>query len=1209
MKRTNVQYPKKFLSFLFLSVLVFGVSQNVIARSPGQDALDLGTSLYKQGKFKEAAEAYKLATQKDPALMKAWENLGWANHKTGNPGEAEKIWKMLLKVEPLNISVLNALGTMYLETEQWKKAIQSLSKVLKLDTGLDDTRLKLGDAYKGIGKWSKAIAQYKKVLKRHPHDTHALFRVADAYAQTDRMTKAINTLKRHLSGFKGEDVESKQKLARLYANQGKKFYTDKQYQKAVGAYKSALHWRPLYPLYLKNLGWAYWQRAQWRDCEATWLLYADKFADRSGPYNLLTHLYLRLGKNKKALKTVERSLRIDADQPDEQLNRARALNANQKYKEAMVLSRRLTRLYPNHLSINTYWGGILMQRHDFKQGQKQWRKVLNLGSDTPRAYYYWIKSMYENGKYTVAVNKAEDRLKKGGSNRYLVEFLRDDALIHNDRKRAIEFETQLLGFPEMVQNPQTWLDLAALYRETNQYQKARQTLEDALIQHSENVSIKLALADVYRVTRNHGRAHEIFSEIYRAHPFNHPAFTGLFSSLNGLRQYRKAFRLLENNERPFFTDRELEMQQARLAMLLNRDGYRYQEPTDTVIHIPILLYHGLSQGKQSRNLTVALFADQLAALRREGYTAITVRELAEMVDRVIPFPKKPVLITFDDARIDSFQLADPVLKKYGMKATMFVPTSMILDDHPFFADWRMIRHYRRTGRWDMQSHGHHAHDLIDVNASGEKGQFLANYRWLTDARRHETPDEFALRLRNDYKMSARLLKKHLPGSAILGYSFPYSEMGQLTGGNARDALKVNEASFDRYFRFGFIQDSSGYNRIIPGDHSPRFLRRTGVESTWDGERLLRHLASFHPLNQEKLFNAKLYFYQHENEKSEAILNTLREEVPSLSQEIRYYLAANAYQQGLYRKAGSLLIDPERSEEREESYREAKLKDNITWWNRPRLGVGFRLFSDSDDRENIYWSTKFIYPLKSPVDLWIAPGAATFREDGESTLHAKEITTGVDWRASEKFRISASTRLRKIDDSEDTANGWLSVRYGTYHQGFRFHASREDIDTVSARKADIQTNNYGIEYTGRYRNLWMVRLAATHRDYSDNNKRNDFRFAWQHYLPGIPYWQVGVDIGYSDTENDVGLYYTPQELKSVYLNAAYRRTFDADLALDAAIGVGGVKDATDDIREGVRLTVSLKKKWGSRWQSEMNLIHSDTGNYDSTVFNAGITFRF
>jgi hypothetical protein len=101
----------------------------------------------------------------------------------------------------------------------------------------------------------------------------------------------------------------------------------------------------------------------------------------------------------------------------------------------------------------------------------------------------------------------------------------------------------------------------------------------------------------------------------------------------------------------------------------------------------------------------------------------------------------------------------------------------------------------------------------------------------------------------------------------------------------------------------------------------------------------------------------------------------------------------------------------------------------------------------------------------------------------------------------------------------------------------------------------------------------------------------------------------VDIGYSDTENDVGLYYTPQELKSVYLNAAYRRTFDADLALDAAIGVGGVKDATDDIREGVRLTVSLKKKWGSRWQSEMNLIHSDTGNYDSTVFNAGITFRF
>lgn len=80
MKTAGCQLMKKyFLSIIPLLFLL--TSQYAIARSPGQDALDLGTSLYKQDKFKEAVDAYKLATQKDPALIKAWENLGWRTIK------------------------------------------------------------------------------------------------------------------------------------------------------------------------------------------------------------------------------------------------------------------------------------------------------------------------------------------------------------------------------------------------------------------------------------------------------------------------------------------------------------------------------------------------------------------------------------------------------------------------------------------------------------------------------------------------------------------------------------------------------------------------------------------------------------------------------------------------------------------------------------------------------------------------------------------------------------------------------------------------------------------------------------------------------------------------------------------------------------------------------------------------------------------------
>jgi len=60
------------------------------------------------------------------------------------------------------------------------------------------------------------------------------------------------------------------------------------------------------------------------------------------------------------------------------------------------------------------------------------------------------------------------------------------------------------------------------------------------------------------------------------------------------------------------------------------------------------------------------------------------------------------------------------------------------------------------------------------------------------------------------------------------------------------------------------------------------------------------------------------------------------------EKIRYYSAANAYQQGLYRKAQGILAkegDPQKAKHTERSYQEADLLDKISWWNQPRLGAG------------------------------------------------------------------------------------------------------------------------------------------------------------------------------------------------------------------------------------------------------------------------------
>lgn len=280
------------------------------------------------------------------------------------------------------------------------------------------------------------------------------------------------------------------------------------------------------------------------------------------------------------------------------------------------------------------------------------------------------------------------------------------------------------------------------------------------------------------------------------------------------------------------------------------------------------------------NLSVDLFDSQLQALQSAGYQTITLRELGRMVDGKEPFPPKPILITFDDARIDAFLLGDPILAKYGMKATMFVPTAKILDQNPFFADWNRIRRYAATGRWDLQSHGDHAHDLIPIDSAEQIGGFLVNRLWIKEQDRLETREEYLQRLEIDYQQSRRLLEREIAGLDLIGYAFPFSEAGQENIGNEPRAAEFNEKLLEKYFRFGFVQDQNGYNAIERGPSSPgRMLRRFSVPRSWNGPQLLAYLTSQHPGFAATFRVGQSYYWSGHYEKARAVLSGSRAKPP------------------------------------------------------------------------------------------------------------------------------------------------------------------------------------------------------------------------------------------------------------------------------------------------------------------------------------------
>ncbi len=94
------------------------------------------------------------------------------------------------------------------------------------------------------------------------------------------------------------------------------------------------------------------------------------------------------------------------------------------------------------------------------------------------------------------------------------------------------------------------------------------------------------------------------------------------------------------------------------------------------IHFPrILMYHMINHHlpkKQSKFNRLRVppkeFEKQLLWLKKNGWQSMTMQELAQHTT----IPPKTVVLTFDDGYADNYTNAFPLLKKYGMKATIYL---------------------------------------------------------------------------------------------------------------------------------------------------------------------------------------------------------------------------------------------------------------------------------------------------------------------------------------------------------------------------------------------------------------------------------------------------------------------------------------------------------------------------------------------------------
>jgi len=174
--------------------------------------------------------------------------------------------------------------------------------------------------------------------------------------------------------------------------------------------------------------------------------------------------------------------------------------------------------------------------------------------------------------------------------------------------------------------------------------------------------------------------------------------------------------------------------------------------------VPILTYHKFSDtGKDVVTVLRKSFEDQMRFLKNQGYRVISLDEFFDFLELRQPIPQKSVVITIDDGWRSAYDIAFPILKKYGYPATLFVYTDFIIDGNKNL-NWSILREMMQGGI-SIQSH-------------------TKTHRYLDRRIGRETFKQYFESIKEELSESAMIIQRHL-GKEVKYLAYPYGETNHL----------------------------------------------------------------------------------------------------------------------------------------------------------------------------------------------------------------------------------------------------------------------------------------------------------------------------------------------------------------------------------------------------------------------------------------------
>ena len=210
--------------------------------------------------------------------------------------------------------------------------------------------------------------------------------------------------------------------------------------------------------------------------------------------------------------------------------------------------------------------------------------------------------------------------------------------------------------------------------------------------------------------------------------------------------------------------------------------------------IPVLMYHAVgAHGKTPAtihlNVSRRMFAMQMRALYVGGFHAITLRQYVDWYNSwragkgsTVSLPTKPILITFDDGRVDAYRAAAAILRHYHFHAADLVVPGWVASHPRFELQWNTMRRMEQVKTFTIQEHFGFGTEGVPVNAKGEMAGRFGHPQYFPGSHGRpghvESLQQFFRAFHYNMEWGEQQLKNEVPGFQHLAMALPESDYGQ-----------------------------------------------------------------------------------------------------------------------------------------------------------------------------------------------------------------------------------------------------------------------------------------------------------------------------------------------------------------------------------------------------------------------------------------------